>query len=377
MPRRRLPARLYLRRSRDDRSSVWVILDGAKEIGTGASADDRTGAEKALQTHLAKSHRPPSGATRPEEFLISEVVAVYLREHAPTRPSAKHIGYLATPIIVWWGAKTLGEVNGRNCRSYVQWRTAQPVASSTKKKGRLVTAQTARDELIVLRAAINFFNREYGPLLAVPAVTLPPKAPPREDYFLSRDEVAKRIRAARCRPQSHHVARLILLILYSGTRPGAAMRLRWLPSTEGGWIDVDSEVIHRRAQQAPRNRKRQPPVRIHKNLLPHLRRWRRADMALGITQVIHYEGRRVNSVYESWRSVRAAAGSERKDGPHIMRHTAATLFMARGMDVAVIAGFLGMTINTLVNTYGHHHPQFQEDIAQATPKKQQNRKETR
>jgi hypothetical protein len=60
-----------------------------------------------------------------------------------------------------------------------------------------------------------------------------------------------------------------------------------------------------------------------------------------------------------------------------MRHTAATLFMARGMDIAVIAGFLGMTINTLVNTYGHHHPQFQEDIAQATPKKQPNRKETR
>jgi integrase len=200
-----------------------------------------------------------------------------LREHAATRPSAKHIGYLAIPIIEWWGAKALGEVNGRNCRSYVQWRTAQPVATCTKTRGRLVTAQTARDELIVLRAAINYFSREYGPLQAVPTVTLPSKTPAREDYFLSRDEVAKRIRMARRRPQSHHIARLILLILYSGTRPGAALRLRWMPSTEGGWIDVDNEIIHRRAQQDPRTKKRQPPVRIHKNLLPHLRRWRRAD----------------------------------------------------------------------------------------------------
>jgi len=28
----------------------------------------------------------------------------------------------------------------------------------------------------------------------------------------------------------------------------------------------------------------------------------------------------------------------------------------------------------LMGVYGHHHPQFQEDVAQATPKKQTNRK---
>jgi hypothetical protein len=65
--------------------------------------------------------------------------------------------------------------------------------------------------------------------------------------------------------------------LYSGTRSKAMLKLRWLPSTEGGWIDVDVGVIHRRPARALRTKKRQPPVRIHKRLLPHLRAWRRAD----------------------------------------------------------------------------------------------------
>jgi hypothetical protein len=34
--------------------------------------------------------------------------------------------------------------------------------------------------------------------------------------------------------------------LYSGTRIDAMLRLRWLPSPEGGWVDVDNGIIHRR-----------------------------------------------------------------------------------------------------------------------------------
>ncbi len=373
MPRRRLPARLYLRRGRDDRSSVWVILDGAKEVGTGASADDRAGAEKALQAYLAKNHRPPRGANRPAELLVAEVMSVYLAQHAPTRSSAKNIAILATPIITWWGDKSLADINGAACRDYVTWRTRQ----RAKNTSRLVGTQAARNELVVLRAAVRFYHKERGPLQAVPVLTLPAKKPPREGYFLDRSEIAKRIRAARRRPETRHIARLILVQLYTGSRPGAALRLRWLPSTEGGWIDVDNEIIHRRAQHVPLSKKRAPPVRIHSRLLPHLRRWRRADTAAGIVDVIHYRGRRVGRVYDAWESVRVAAGATQMDWPHVMRHSACTLLMASGADVAAIAGFVGMSIDTLVNVYGHHHPKFQEVIAQTTPKKQTNRGRTR
>ena len=141
-------------------------------------------------------------------------------------------------------------------------------------------------------------------------------------------------------------------------------------------MDVDNEVIHRRGSQDARTKKRQPPVCIYARLLPHLRRWRKMDMAHGITNVIHFWGRSLTRVHAAWQSIRTEVGNKRRDSPHVLRHSSATLFMASGEDVAMIAGFLGMSTDTLMETYGHHHPQFQERVAQATPKKQTNRKRT-
>jgi integrase len=42
--------------------------------------------------------------------------------------------------------------------------------------------------------------------------------------------------------------------------------------------------------------------------------------------------------------------------PHVLRHTAATWPMQAGTDPS--AGFLGMTVETLMEHYGHHHPDY-------------------
>jgi integrase len=306
-------------------------------------------------------------------LLVSEVMARYLEEHAPNKQSARNIADFATDILQWWGPRPLSDVNGRNCRTYIDWRTSQRVARHNTS-GRHVGTQTARNELAILRAAINYYHREHGPLQSVPAVTLPPKTPPREDYFLTRDEIAKRIRIACRSHDTRHLARFMLVGFYTGTRPGALLKLRWLPSTDGGWIDLGNEVIHRRSASATRNKKRQPPVRIHARLLPHLRRWHRHDTSRGLSHVIHYAGKPIGRVTAAWQSVCEAAGGGRHDTPHILRHTAATMFMASGVDVALVAGYLGMTVDVLQDVYGHHHPMFQDTIAQTTPRKQTNRK---
>ena len=104
-----------------------------------------------------------------------------------------------------------------------------------------------------------------------------------------------------------------------------------------------------------------------------LRKWQREDSARGVISVIHYVGKPVSFMYGSWRAPQKIAGRERDDPAHILRHTAATWFMNAGVDVAVIAGYLGMSADEV---YGYHHRQFQEAVAQATPKKQTNRKRT-
>src|SRR5690606_27519845 len=75
-----------------------------------------------------------------------------------------------------------------------------------------------------------------------------------------------------------HLARLILIGIYTGTRPGAIQSLQWLRNTSGGYVDLDREVIFRRADgERVAHNKRKPPVKIAPSLAAHLRRWKRLD----------------------------------------------------------------------------------------------------
>lgn len=357
MSRRRKGPYLYLRERRG-RPAVWAIRDGTHEVGTGCGPDDVGGAEEAL----ARYYRPP-GALAPDKLFVEEVFAAYLNEHAKHSDSRDFLVHTAGPILAWWAGKKLSDINGGNCRAYVTWRTGQ--AHRRAKAHKTISDQTARHDLKTLRTAINWYHREHGPLPSVPIVTLPQRAPQKQDYWLTRNEVAARVRAARKNSRTAHVARQLLIGVYTGTRPGAILQLMWMASPIGGWFDLDAGVLHRRGTEARRTKKRQPPARIPARLLPHLKRWRAIDMAKGICSVIHYRGAPVKKLRNSWNTVAHAAGATRMDSPHITRHTAATWQMQQGTNLYEAADYLGMTPETLWETYGHRHPDFQSDAAAA------------
>jgi integrase len=362
MPRHKSPPRLWLKPADRGRAAVWIIKDGEDRVGTGCGAKDVRGAKEALARYIDSTFAPPKGLGA-QDLLIDEIVTAYLKDYAHHSRSREFLFATAKPILVWWSGKTLASVNGTACRAYVVWRTSQTY------RGRNISDQSARHDLKTLRSAINWYKREVDTSLNVPTVTLPARAPARKDYWLSRQEVAARIRAARKSYQTRHVARMILIGVYTGTRPGASLALRWAPSTHAGWFDLEAGVLHRAGTGARQSNKRQPLAKIHFKLLPHLRRWRAADLPHGITNVVHYLGEPVAKLRRSWDSVARLAGSTRKDGPHVLRHTAATWQMRAGTDVFEAAGYLGMTVETLLDIYGHHHPSFQEKAARATGKR--------
>jgi integrase len=313
---------------------------------------DDAEAQRKLADYINGKYTPPKGVVP----LIDEIVAAYLKDHAEHSRSRQFLFDTAKPVLRWWCGKKLEHITGTNCRKYVVWRTSQVV------RGRLVSDQTARHDLKTLRAAVRWYKREHDSSLIVPLVTMPPKAAPRMDYWLTRDEIAKRIKIARKNPRTKHVARMLLIGVYTGTRPGAILGLRWLAAPMNGWFDLDAGVLHRAGSGAKRSKKRQPPAKIHARLLPHLRRWRKVDMTHGIAAVIHYQGEPVLKLRRSWKTVSGGAA----DGPHVLRHTAATWMMQSGVDVFETAGYLGMTVDTLLEVYGHHHPSFQDRAARAT-----------
>jgi len=353
MPQRPKGPRLYLR-TRGGRDPVWVIRDRGREVSTGCGPDNASGAERALQRDIGEKHEPPKRQGSLDKLFIADVLNVYLKERAPKVQNKDFLIYTAAPIIEWWEGRKLEDVRASTCQDYVTWRCSQNVSD-----------QTARHDLKTMRAAIKYWHANYGPLDAVPVVTMPAKASPREDYWLSRSEVARRIKVARKHPQRRHVARMLLIGVYTGTRPGAILGLKWLPSTAGGWFDLETRTLHRRATGERGTIKMKPKARIHNRLLPHLERWKRLDAALGITAVVHYQGVSIKKLRRSWGSVAEAAGATRPDGAHICRHTAVTWLLQAGVSYHETAGFVGMSPETVERVYGHHHPDFQKNAAKA------------
>lgn len=349
MPRRSKGPHLWWREQKG-RQGVWLIKDNGRQKSTGCGKSQLEDAEKQLAEYIAQKWAPPSRESKLSLISCADVLNIYCREHAPTTRSLDHILYLATSINEFWGDKTLADIRGQTCRDYVAWRCAQGVSD-----------QTARRDLDCFRSAIKYYHAEYGPLDAVPQITLPAKGPSRQRW-LTRSEAARLLWASRRTP---HVARFILIGLYTGTRSKAALRLRWVPSLDAGWFDLDAGVLYRRGSDETDSNKRRPPARIHERLLPHLRRWQRMDEKLGVVDVCHYRGRSVSKLRRSWPAIREAAGLEKSVVPHVLRHTCTTWLLQAGVPTWEVAGFVGMSEDLVRETYGHHSADFQKAAATA------------
>lgn len=366
MPRRTLPPRLYLRERRK-REPVWVILDQGGEVSTGAGAGDRRGAEEALARYLGTKHRPDFGQGHPTEVAIADVLIEYGTRHAPSTRRPDLIGGAIIKLEEFFGARTVATITAAACGEYVAWRILQADARS-KVATRTVKASTARRELVVLGAALTWCWRENRLDRQIP-IALPDQAEPRERH-LTRSEAARiLIGALGWGPDSRrnplrinrHLARFILIGLYTGTRHDAMLRLQWMPNTLGGWIDIEAGVLYRRPAGAVDSAKRRPPIPLPPRLMPHLRRWR------GLTArfAIEWHGLPIASQERrAWHSARQMAGLGPDVTPHVLRHTCATWMLQAGVSVYDVAGILGTSENVIRRTYGHHaHDHLREAVA--------------
>jgi len=289
-----------------------------------------------------------------------------LRDKAAGQANPKALAERCRRLLAWWGGKSLAEVTPWNCRAY---------AASRKGAG------GARRDLEDLRAAVRHHAKEDLHRGEV-NVVLPDKGPPRERW-LTRSEAAQLLWAcwrarekqkrsrkgpageaiATRRHTLRHLARFILVGLYTGTRAGAIASASWAAASGRSYVDVERGVFYRLAQGAKATRKRQPPVPIPARLLAHIRRWQ--ELGVSKEYLVEYHGLPVKSVKTGFASAVKLAGLDGRITPHTLRHTAATWLMQAGVPMWESAGFLGMSPDMLERTYGHHHPDHMRGAAQA------------
>ncbi|MFT7180959.1 MAG: integrase [Planctomycetota bacterium] len=259
----------------------------------------------------------------------------YAEEAGPAMASPERIGYALPPLAEFWAGKALSDVRPETCRAYGRWRA--------KSDG------TIRRELGILRAAINHAFVEGRITRPVP-VKLPP-SPPSRERWLTRHEAARLLNAARTSAKaSLHLPLFILIGIYCGKRKEAILSLRW------SQVDLESEIIDWEKPGARITKKRRGRNPIPRRLLPHLRRARQRGCVTGF--VIQFNGHPVKEIKKGFAAACERAGIEGAS-PHVLRHTCATWLMEKGIDPWEAAGFLGMTVEMLQKTYGHHHPAHQ------------------
>lgn len=352
MPRKAAGARLYLRPD----TGIYVIRDtGRPDRSTGCRS--RADAEAALAAYIV-ARDTIADVRRPDAFPIGDALSIYAREHAVTVAAPERIGYAIEALAAFWGNLTVADVKGETCRRYARSRVRHFKDGTCAP----ISAGTVRRELNVLQAALNHCARE-GYLTAAPRVSLP-KSPPPRDRWLTRDEAARLLWAAWRSPKGKHLARFILVALYSGTRKDAILRLGFMPNTGGGWIDVDNGVLHRRGEGERETKKRRPPMRLPRQLLAHCRRWR----AMGDLWVVSYGGQRVGDVQTAFEGARNAAGLP-DVSPHVLKHTAITWAMQRGMRLDDAAQYFGTSRETIMRTYWHHSPDYQAEAVAVMDRK--------
>lgn len=365
MSRPAKPARLWDRKDRDEWYINYLDENGKRrQEPTGCRLADRRGAEKALEKFLASHTRPSRDSGRdPSAIAIAELLNLYCQDRGPKIARPEALGQRIKKLLAFFGDKPVTAINKRLCRDYAEQRS---------------TPQAARRELEDLRAALGHaFDEEILAGDIRRRVELPPKAPARERW-LTVEEAARLVRAAWrfrsreeiSRPTRQHVARFILVGLYTGTRSAAICGAALDSAIGRGYVDLDQGVFYRRAPGTIDSNKKQTPVRLPLKLLNHIRRWKRRGISL--KAVVEFNGEPIRKINKGFAQCVADAGLEGKVSPHTLRHTAITWALQAGKRPYDVADFFGVSEHVITTVYGHHCPDRHVDVGQALERRKPN-----
>jgi integrase len=303
---------------------TWHVYHERRRISTGET--DRAAAERFLADYLDAAAAP----ARPDAETVEHLLARYLADRrARGKPGAERLG---------WAHKQLNRHMATTLPDRVD-----PPAYTVARAAEGVKPGTVRTELQALRAALRWAG--------VAGEVVMPDRPPARQRWLTREEAAGLSAACNRR----HVRLFVLLALHTAARRGAVLGLTW------DRVDLDRRVIDYRDPGLRVSRKRRVVVPINETLLPVLTD---AKARAATPFVIEWAGGRVESVKHAFRDACDRAGLEGVT-PHVLRHTAVTWMMQRGVPAWQVAGFAGMTLEVLQDVYGHHHPEHLADAAAA------------
>lgn len=263
-------------------------------------------AEAYAREQDARLYASATGAGKGQP-LISEAVAAYLKEHAPTLKNQAKLTADLSLCFDWYRGRTMAQLP-----TVVEQYTAD-------HKDTLRPA-TIRLRMAYLRAACRWAWKRKGLGSHDPAErVVMPKVRNARHRYIDRNQVLK---LARAMPNRDSRA-FVLIAFYSGMRRAEIARA--VP-TPDGWLLEDTKNGERRI------------VPIHQRTAHLARRW---PCTLSLNTLQHH--------------FRAAADAVGLQGLrfHDLRHSTASALIARGVDLYTVGGILGHKSTQSTSRYAH------------------------
>lgn len=388
------PPRIMIRKDRltDGEPTCYAVFRKiVKSLGLPASRIDE--AREMLSTTILAVEASARGILAPRQVEVDMVLAWY-RDQKGLMPEANRHRRRARQTLITRTAKliqrlagkTLGDLDAATVARYIKARMRDTHGAYSKAEDApRVSFTTACDDIGHLRLAVKAYCAHFQ-IPWVPVIVVPPHAIRRE-FLVDRHHFARMLEACRGyvwdpaanawlteevvdpetgetrrvrvrrRPDTveHRkaVSRLLRIAMYSGTRHGAILGLKWRMNAHGGCIDLPGNVIHRAGYgYAPEEGKPQLSSAMRAQLAILMWIWFRKDLLTGATHVVHkLDGTRFNCLLSGTvREVMADAGVPQACA-HSLRHAAITWMMHDGYDVSTVADVIGVAEKTVWKVY--------------------------
>ena len=336
MPRKNTGPKLFINKHRGGTYYIrWTEQGRSSEQST--STKDPDEAQVALQEFLERRRQTggfpdASKPLDPSEVNIMTALELYAEERGIETALPERIGYAIKALAPFWGHRMASDVHPSTCDAYCKSRDVKP--------------GTTRRELGVLRAALNHAYVQRRMAQPVP-VKLPPKPKGRLRY-LSRSEAAALLWEARRQPECRlHLPLFILIGIYTGSRMGAILDLRF-PQ-----IDFENEKIDFNPPGREHTIKGRAIIPVPRRLMFFLRKARERSGELGY--VINQNGKPIKNPRRAFNTAarRAAITDINR---HTLRHTCASWLVQRGVPLLEVAKYLGQTNERTAELYAHLSP---------------------
>ncbi len=206
-----------------------------------------------------------------------------------------------------------------------------------------------------------------------------PRAERHEMQPLSPDEVNLFLETAR----GHWLEALFRLALTTGMRQGELMALRWRDvDLDGRRLSVVATMLYRQGEpvySTPKTKRSRRQIALAAEMVSALQRHQHQQRAWRLRAGPAWQGDRYDAVFSdelgfplhgkravyAFKQLLAEVGlPERRF--HDLRHTCATLLLARGVHPKIVSEMLGhSTVSITLDRYSHVLPHMQEDAARA------------